>query len=455
MPRSEGRPPADPGPRRVEPVRDAALRLLVELERNPVPLTGRLEQEERAWRDPHDRALLRTLVLETLRHRSRLDHLLSGWLDRRPLSALPPPIRAALRLGAVQLVVLNGIPPHAAVHETVEAAAAQGHRGTTGLVNAVLRRASVEGRARWAALDDLHGTPTVENLALRYSHPEWLVRRWLERWGEARTEAVLAWDNQHPDYWLRLPPGAPVPAGMRAGWIPDSARAEAGSRPAREESFARGEATVQDGSGILVGHLCGPICGTLLDLCAAPGTKTGHLLERAEPGTRVLALDRSVGRLRRLSRGLRRLPTELAALAIAADSTRIPLRGPWNGVLLDAPCSNLGVMRRRVDLKWRVREEEIARLATLQARLLDAAAEGAAPGAWLVYSVCTTEPEETERQRDRFFEEHADWRPGDRPGFVPAEACRREGEILLVPGELETDGGYAFVAVRSGACTSR
>jgi 16S rRNA (cytosine967-C5)-methyltransferase len=205
---------------------------------------------------------------------------------------------------------------------------------------------------------------------------------------------------------------------------------------------------VQDGSGILVGHLCGPVRGTILDLCAAPGTKTGHLLERAEPGARVIALDLSPGRLRRLVRGLRRLSTAVTARVVAADATRLPLRGPWHGVLLDAPCSNLGVLRRRVDLKWRAREEEIERLAALQTRLLETAA-AAAPDAWLVYSVCTTEPEETSRQRDRFFEAHPDWRPGELPEFVPAAIRLRAGEMMLIPGESETDGGYAFTARRS------
>jgi 16S rRNA (cytosine967-C5)-methyltransferase len=443
--------PPSPEPSSGGAARGAALRLLLDLEESAVPATGRMEQTEGSLSESADRAFFRTLVLETLRHRARLDHLLNGWLDRRPLSALPPPIRNALRLGAVQLLVLDGIPPHAAVHETVELAAAHGHRGTTGLVNAVLRRAAREGRARWEALDQERRAPTAVNLSLRYSHPDWLVRRWMSRWGAERTEAVLSWNNRHPDYWLRLRPGAAVPDGAEAGWVPGSARMPAGSRPAREAGFARGDYTVQDGSGILIGSLCEPVRGTVLDLCAAPGTKTGHLLERAEPGARVVALDLSPGRLKRLVRGLGRWPTAASALVVAADSTRVPVRGPWHGILLDAPCSNLGVLRRRVDLKWRAREEEIDRLAVLQARLLDAAAEGAAPGAWLVYSVCTTEPEETERQRDRFFDAHPGWRPRELPGSVPAAARGREGEMALVPGELETDGGYAFVARRSEA----
>jgi 16S rRNA (cytosine967-C5)-methyltransferase len=421
----------------------------VTLEEKGMPASGLIEQAEAALRDEIERAFFRALVTETLRHRARLDHLLNGWLDRGDLASLPPPIRNALRLGCVQLLLMDRVPPHAAVDATVGVAAAHGHRGTAGLVNAVLRRAAREGRDRWIAIDEAAGETTAANLALRFSHPEWLVRRWLERWGPGRVPAILDWDNRHPDYWLRLRPGATPPEGATLGWIPGTARLGAGSRPASSPAFAAGEWTVQDGSGILAGWLCAPISGLVLDLCAAPGTKTGHLLERAEQGATIVALDLSPGRLRRMRRGLSRLG--VVAHPIAADARRVPLRVPWNGVLLDAPCSNLGVLRRRVDLKWRAREEEIARLAAVQGRLLESAAAGAAPGAWLVYSVCTMEPEETERQRDRFFEANPGWRAAELPEWIPQVVRRREGEVLLVPGELETDGGYAFVARRIGA----
>ncbi len=425
-----------------------------------------MERREAALPDPRARSFFRSLVAGTLRHRGRLDHLLGGWLTGRGLEELPPAIRGALRLGAAQLLVLDGVPPHAAVHETVALAGRHGHRGTTGLVNAVLRRAAREGRAAWAEIDR-QAAPTVESLALRYSHPEWLVRRWLARWGAERAEAVLRWDNQQPDYWVRLRPergsgpgdapsgSAAAPPGSVPGWVPGTVRLPAGARPAELPGFAEGRWTVQDGSGILVGLLCAPVRGLVIDLCAAPGTKTGHLAERAEPGARVLAVDLSPGRLRRLRRGLARLggPEAGRVHVVAADSGRLPVRRPWSGALLDAPCSNLGVLRRRLDARWRAREEEIPRLAAVQARLLDAAAEGGAPGSWLVYSVCTTEPEEGELQRDRFFGNHPDWEPAEIPEAVPPGARLRTGEMLLAPGAWETDGGYAFRARRRGGET--
>ena len=463
----------------VDPVREAALAVLAGLDEEAVPAGGLIERAESSFGRREDRALFRALVGAVLRHRSRLDAVLNGLLDRLPMAELPPPIRAALRLGAAQLVVLDGIPAHAAVDTSVELAARHGHRGTAGLVNAVLRRLGREGRARWEEWDRFEATDPVETLAVRHSHPVWLVRRWAARWGLAETERVLRWNNAIPDYWLRLRPGASAPSGAAEGWIPGTARLPAGSHPAEQSGFSAGEWTIQDGSGILVGLLLPEVRGRVLDLCAAPGTKTGHLAERAQAGTCLLALDPSPGRLRRLARGLARQgrsPSRAVAMAdgttvgavhdagfvkdapmhvllLAADGRRAPIRSPWDSVLVDAPCSNLGVLRRRVDLKWRAREHEILRLAVLQAELLQAAAAGCAVGGHLVYSVCTMEPEETSEQRDRFFATHPQWAPAPLPAAVPLESRGREGEMLLSPGRFETDGGYAFLARRgeSGA----
>lgn len=466
----------------IDPARETALAVLVGLDEDAVPAGAIIERAESSLGRREDRALFRALVGAVLRHRSRLDAVLDGLLDRTPVAELPPPIRAALRLGAAQILLFDGIPAHAAVDTSVELAARHGHRGTAGLVNAVLRRLGRDGRARWEEWDRLEAKDPVETLALRHSHPAWLVRRWIVRWGVAETERVLRWNNAIPEYWLRLKPGAIAPPAAAEGWIPGSARLPAGSHPAEQPGFSAGEWTIQDGSGILVGLLLPEVCGLVLDLCSAPGTKTGHLAERARTGTCLVALDPSRGRLRRLARGLKRqgwlsggvraTPVESAVgetgrigrdgacsadlavdgsvriLLVAADGRRIPIRPPWDSVLVDAPCSNLGVLRRRVDLKWRVREEEVLRLAALQADLLRAAAAGCAVGGYVAYSVCTTEPEETIEQRDRFFAAHPEWAPEPLPLAVPAEARGREGEMLLAPGRLETDGGYAFLARR-------
>lgn len=444
-----------------DPARDAALRLLVELESRMIPAGGRIEQLEGSFQKPEDRRLFRSLVSENLRHRLRIDAVLDRLMEHRTLADVPPWIRAALRLGATQILLLQRIPPHAAVHSTVELAGRHGHRGTTGLVNAVLRKLVDEGPRLWEAVWT-EGANDPHHLSIRYSHPEWLVRRWLGRWGAERTAKVLAWNQEHPDYWIRLRPGESPPPRSTPGWIPLTARLSSESKSGDAETLASGEWSIQDGSAILVGFLPPAVRGLALDLCAAPGTKTGHLRERSESDARIVALDLSPGRLRRMRRGFEKQAALIAGLLteeappavpaashlVAADGRRLPVREPWDGVLIDAPCSNLGVLRRRVDLKWRAREEEIERLAAVQRDLLESGARGVAPGGWLVYSVCTLEPEETTEQRDAFLAAHPGWAAIPLPEFIPAEARGREGELVLLPGELETDGTYAFVLRR-------
>lgn len=439
-----------------DPVRDACVRLLLDVEKQ-IPLSGPLEVAQSRL-EPAARARLRSLVTEAVRHRARIDHVVSGFLSKGSVSSLHPPIRQILRAAGAEHLVLQSTSPHALVNGWVEIARRYGHKGTAGLVNAVLRRLTREGAAKWAAIEsaDAHGKgrafrTLAQHWSILYSHPAWLVERWIGAWGEDRVRAILEWNQRTPDYWLRLAPGvAPgsdvLPEGHEAGWIPGAVRVEAGSRPHEEAAFGEGGYTVQDGSGIVVGLLAPDPHGLVLDLCAAPGTKTGHLLERGGERIRVLAADRSPGRLRRMRRGLQRLGREHQVHLVACDG-RVPGWGtaPFSGALVDAPCTNLGVVRRRPDVRWRVTEDEVDRLRAVQAGLLDAAAAGVAPGGWLVYSVCTIDPAETLEQRAAFLSRNPGFRPVPLPEWVPAGARRDEGEMLLLPGEFETDGGYAFV----------
>lgn len=450
-----------------DPVRLAALRILIDVERDRFPATERLSRDESRFTRDEDRRLLHALVLETLRHRAALDAALEARLLHRALDELDPPARNALRLGLAQLTLLDRMSVHAAVDTAVAVARHCGHAGTAAVTNAVLRRLSREvtrlahaGTRGEAALSRLLASTPIESapvgpvaaLARRYSTPEWIVARWLSRWGEARAEAALRASAERPEYWIRLRPGASLPADARPGWIPGTGLLPAGSQPGQHPAFQRGEFLVQDGAGILVGHLPPVVRGLVLDVCAAPGTKTTALVDRAEPGTRVLASDRSMARLRKLlaapTVSEERGAHDASLHRVVADAAQLPFRTGWDGVLVDAPCSNLGVLRRRVDLRWRAREEEIARLAVLQTSLLDEAARGLAPGGWLVYSVCTPEPEEGVEQYERFFARHPEFEARALPEVVPEAARGRIGEMILVPGEFGTDGGYAFLAVR-------
>lgn len=475
LPRTPERSPrgSGAGRRAIDPVRAAALALLIEAEATPAPIKEALDRAETRLPRDQDRALLHSLVNETLRHRPRLDDTLAPWIAPRLLAELEPAVRNLLRLGLAQLVLHDRIPPHAAVDTAVSLAHHELHAGAAGFINAVLRRAVREGLTRWrgpqAASIETLSEP--RQLAVHFSTPEWLVRRWIERWGLERARRALAAGAETPATWVRfradqlgLVQGTataaqiPIPADLAAelgleddsrhSWLPGVARVPAGTRPATLPGFRQGRYTIQDPSAVAVGWLPPVVRGRILDACAAPGTKTGHLLERAEAGTRLLALDRTRSRQALVRQGLLRLGLE--ADCVVGDARHLPFAPGFEGILIDAPCSNLGVLRRRVEVRWRSFEESLVRLADTQAAILRAAARALLPGGWLVYSVCTTEPEETTRQRDRFFEEQNAFEPCPLPDLVPVAARGREGELILIPGELETDGGYAFVVVKTG-----
>jgi 16S rRNA (cytosine967-C5)-methyltransferase len=222
-----------------------------------------------------------------------------------------------------------------------------------------------------------------------------------------------------------------------------------GYQPSDDPLFLAGERTAQDPSETMVGWLAPESDGLrLLDLCAAPGTKTSHLGERF-PGARIFAMDRSRSRAQRLRETLAR--TGIAAQIVLGDAGAPPFRqGTADGVLLDAPCSALGVLRRRVDARWNVLEPDLARHHRQQGRLLEEAARLVAPGGWLLYSVCTVEPEETDQVRAAFLERCPAFRPEAFPLELPAEVRGDEGELRILPGQLDCDGVYASLFRCSG-----
>ncbi|MBD3162324.1 MAG: methyltransferase domain-containing protein, partial [Candidatus Latescibacteria bacterium] len=260
---------------------------------------------------------------------------------------------------------------------------------------------------------------------------------------------VLRWNNERAPIWIRVDRDPPDPPA-EAGWVPGTARMPEGFRPAEEERFRDGSWTAQDPSEALVGLLAPETEeGLILDLCAAPGTKTSHLAARYG-AARVLAMDRSRSRLHLLRETLERVdrPVDL----LLGDAQAVPFRpGEAAGVLVDAPCSALGVLRRRVDARWNVREGDLRRHRARQGRILDEASALPRPGGWLLYSVCSTEPEETTHVRRRFLARHSDYRPGRLPAFVAKEldpAAAREGIVRILPGERGCDGVFAFLVER-------
>ena len=333
---------------------------------------------------------VRARVLGVLRWQRTLDAALAVPL-RRPLDRLDAEVRAMLRVGLLEAVVL-GVPVAVATDAAVRTVRRLGKTSAAGLVNAVLRRAAPS----WATLLE-QATPD-----LRLSHPEWIYRRWLCEFGEEAAERAMAADQEPAPVWVWWREEQARDAAEASGidlhphpWCPGAWSAPEHARGLLA-AVAAGEAYVQDPSSQLVAHLAlrlGSGGGRLADVCAAPGGKLA-LWRHLGGSSRPLALDRRLGRL--LLAG-RLLDGVGGAGLVVGDAAAPPLPpGNFDLVLVDAPCSGTGTLRRHPELRWRLRPEGIAELAALQGRILAAAFELAAAGGAVLYTTCSVEPEENE-----------------------------------------------------------
>lgn len=398
--------------------------------------------------DARDRAWAMEAAYGAVRMRGRLDAALADFVE---VDALDPVVREVLRLGAYQITEMDSVPAYAAVSESVELARARGRARAAGLVNAVLKRvAAREGGAARVPDDDL---------AVRESHPEWLVRRWLARFGPAGTTGLVEANNRRPDMylrWLGLEEGDALARLEDAGFDVEAAPLEP-----RAVRLASGDprpaldvlpAIVQDPAASAVArYAAAPEGGRVADLCAAPGGKAFALLDL---GAGVVhAFDRSARRLRTVRDTRRRLLAQAdgglaRAMTVAVADAASPAVGEVESVLIDAPCTGTGTFRRHPDGRWRVGPEDLASLVEVQARILRGAARVVAPGGTLVYATCSLEPEENEEQVERFLAEH--------PGFHPAPPAARglplsaDGWLWILPQEHGVDGAFAARLERHG-----
>jgi 16S rRNA (cytosine967-C5)-methyltransferase len=454
-PRGDARAAQGPAPAPAS-VRAVALEILRRVEVDgayPDPLLERWPA--RARLDVRDRALLTELVYGTLRWQRLLDWHLAR-VSHRPIAGLAPWLRALLRLSAYQLAFLDRIPPRAAVHEAVELAKGRRPRGAAEFVNGVLR--ALAGGAPWPEPTPARVGDPIEALAVRLSQPTWLMRRWVGRYGEAEAAALAAALNARPPLvlranTLRTTREALAAALRRRGgtatpcrYAPEGLVVEGVGDPGGLPSLQAGWCAVQDEGAILVGHALGPEPGeTVADVCAAPGTKTTHLAQLMANRGRILATDRHPGRLARLATACRRMGASIVEVreggieALARTAT-----DACDRVLVDAPCSNLGVLRRNPDGKWRRAEADLGVLAQAQGAILAAAAGLVRPGGVLLYVTCSLEPEENQDVVAAFRERHPRFAPDPLPASVPG-ACRADAATLhLLPHRHGSDGFTGF-----------
>lgn len=421
------------------PARRLAFAILQEMEGRGPTLDDRLARPDLEALDPRERAFLHELVLGTLRRRGWIDHALAAFCDR-PLARLSPDVRAALRLGAHQILHLR-VARHAAVSESVQLVR-ESRSKAAGFVNAVLRRLAREGPPG-------EPSPTGETgrwLTTAGSLPEWLADRWLERLGPeaavARARALL----EEPPVFFRPNPrvGDALARAEAAGLAPRPA-AVPGAWEATEGRIAdlarQGVVYPQDQGSQLVAHLAAA-AGLVLDACAAPGGKATLMADLVGDRGRVVAAEASPVRLRTLAALVRRWGAGNVLVA-GADALRPPFRGPFDAVLLDAPCSGLGTAARHPDLRWRLRARDLPSLAERQSALLASLLPLVKPGGLLVYAVCSVEPEENEEVVEPFL--------AARPGLAleappPWAAPFSDGSYVKMRPEAHP--GDAFFAAR-------
>jgi len=433
----------------VAPARAVAARVLERVEEDAawadLVLDAQLAREPL---DARDTGLATELVYGTLRWQRYLDWILAPH-SRRKLAVLDPRVRVVLRMTAYQIAFLERVPAFAAVNDGVTLA--RGRKpGAAEYTNAVLR-----SFARRGAREREPAPPRdpLDALATRCSFPTWLAARWVDRYGASEAETLMRAMNERPPLTVRVntlkTTRAALAARLRAEaaldaratvYAPDGLVVERGGTPGAWPAFAEGACVVQDEASMLVARLLEPKSGEVVaDVCAAPGTKATHLAQLMEDRGRVLAFDPQPARLARVVELSQRLGT---ASIHTTGGTAETLAPQWpdacDGVLVDAPCSNLGVLRRNPEVKWRRRPDDIPASAALQRTIVTAAATMVKRGGRLVYATCSLEPEENEEVARALLAARPDFRldaPADFP--LPLDA---DGVLRCRPHLHDTDG---------------
>jgi 16S rRNA (cytosine967-C5)-methyltransferase len=462
----------------ISPSRELAFDVLLRVEQDAAFASDLLHARRSVTLSPADAALATELVMGTLRWQQRLDYTIDRHLKSTRLDI---PVRVSLRMGAYQLLFLTRVPPHAAVNESVELVKRAGVASAAGLVNAVLRKPELLLRREDFVASLPRELSRAERLAIELSHPVWLVERWLRRFDESGTRALLAAGNAPPPLSLILSPGDLAGSGFSlpdggpiapSPWLRAAFRLTEGAG-GFVSKFApllhAGIAAFQDEASQMVAHLVGAQAGDrVLDLCAAPGGKTAVLARAAGTTGRVVAADLHPHRLRatrdRFVAGAQTLPPPFdrltpAALApldyVVLDGERsLPFTATFHRILVDAPCSGTGTLARHPEIRWRLSPSDLAALQRKQCALLQQAAAFLVPRGRLVYSTCSLEPEENEQVVELALAAlpdlcRTDARAALAPHLAEGADARAlfdaQGYFRTLPSEHGTDGFFAAV----------
>jgi 16S rRNA (cytosine967-C5)-methyltransferase len=409
-----------------------------------------------------DRNFFTELVHGIVRRKRTLDAIIDR-LATQPADRQPPNLKQLLRLGLYQLRYLDRVPDSAAVNTTVDLAKASGLGGLSGVVNGILRQ-YIRLQAAGQEVLALPADP-IARLGILYSFPDWTIEQWLTQLGEVETEQLCQAFNQAPKIDLRanvlkIDRAKLIELFQSAGieaiplpYVPQGLQFT-GSVGAidRLPGYHEGWWTVQDASAQLVTQLLDPQPGeVIIDACAAPGGKTTHIAESMGDTGRVIAVDKTASRLKKLQQNLTRLQLNAIEIVTGDSCGSIELTGTADRVLLDAPCSGLGTLHRRADARWQKTPAQIHELAKLQAQLLANTATWVKPGGVLVYATCTVHPLENAGVIAPFLKTHPDWQIELPPSDSPlSELVSADGSIEVWPHRQQMDGFFMVKLRRVG-----
>ncbi len=451
------------------PARRAAFQVLHDVHRTRTDLSHAQSRARAQLDDQRDRSLAMEIAAGTLRWRARLDHEIADASSRR-LEQIEPAVLDILRLALYQLRYLQRVPQHAVVHDAVELTREAGKAGAAPFVNALLRTLTTTSGAlppRPATGDDTAGADrdaAVAYLSVTQSHPRWLIERWLDRHGLDATDEWTRFNNAVPPVAIRantrristeqlVADLADENIVVRRSQWSTGALIPTSGNPLTSRLAGQGFFWAQDEASQLVAELATvEPGGCVLDVCAAPGGKSLIMMETMHDSGMLVAGDRRASRTRLLKQGLEKTGADRVRV-LRLDAQHPPVHPVFDWVVVDAPCSGLGTLRRDPDIKWRREERDLERFATQQTRLLDGASRVVRPGGRLLYATCSSEPEENDRVVKDFLDAHPKF--SQIAPAAPNLACfiERDGTFRTLPFRDGLDGFFAAILQRNAHTT--
>ena len=444
----------------MDKARETALRIISEISENEAYANVALAKAfKKAELTQLDRRFVTELVYGTTKAMGTLDWMIRKYVNR-PLKKISPAVLSILRMGFYQLIYMDKVPESAACNESVELAKRRGGVGASKFVNAVIRSAIREPEKRAFPEGKGHAS---ENLALREWHPQWLVKRWIKAFGYDEAEKLCKFNNQEAGLILRTntlktdrdslmdmlkKSGAEVKI---SDWAPEAVECVSHGSLDSLKPLQEGFCQVQDESSMQVAHVVDPQPGEfIIDTCSAPGGKTTHMAALMKNQGRILAGDVYDHKLKRVRDNAERLGISIIeTLEIDAREIGAKYKGQADRVLVDAPCSGLGVLRRKPDARWNKTPELLKELPVLQKEILQSASEAVKPGGVLVYSTCTIDREENSQVVDDFLKNNPDFALEATGKYLPTKK-RDESMVQLYPQRDGTDGFFIARMKRKG-----